>query len=72
MKQLRIQHVDVFSTIFQKATDIRKEEQRKFGVFFDDDYDYMQHLKDVDELNEVEPIASVSLQRNAASTKVLN
>ena len=62
----------VFSTIFQKAADIRKEEQRKFGVFFDDDYDYMQHLKDVDELNEVEPIASLSLQRNAASTKVLN
>ena len=72
LKRLRIQHVDVFSTIFQKSTDIRKEEQRKFGVFFDDDYDYMQHLKDVDEINEVEPIECVSLQRNAASTKVLN
>jgi len=23
-----------------------KEEERKFGVFFDDDYNYMQHLKD--------------------------
>ncbi|XP_066461563.1 protein LTV1 homolog [Eleutherodactylus coqui] len=24
----------------------RKEEQRKFGVFFDDDYNYLQHLKE--------------------------
>nr|CAG4646376.1 EOG090X08PQ [Macrothrix elegans] len=27
----------------------RKEEQAKFGVFFDDDYDYLQHLRDVDQ-----------------------
>uniref|UniRef100_A0A672G4Q9 Protein LTV1 homolog n=1 Tax=Salarias fasciatus TaxID=181472 RepID=A0A672G4Q9_SALFA len=24
----------------------RQEEQRKFGVFYDDDYDYLQHLKE--------------------------
>ncbi|XP_071359950.1 protein LTV1 homolog [Trachinotus anak] len=24
----------------------RREEQREFGVFFDDDYDYLQHLKE--------------------------
>lgn len=24
----------------------RREEQRKFGVFFDDDYDYLQHLRE--------------------------
>lgn len=24
----------------------RREEQRKFGVFFDDNYDYLQHLKE--------------------------
>ncbi|KAF7214421.1 protein LTV1 homolog isoform X2 [Nothobranchius furzeri] len=24
----------------------RREEQRQFGVFFDDDYDYLQHLKE--------------------------
>ncbi|XP_041839177.1 protein LTV1 homolog [Melanotaenia boesemani] len=24
----------------------RRKEQRKFGVFFDDDYDYLQHLKE--------------------------
>ncbi|XP_026166161.1 protein LTV1 homolog [Mastacembelus armatus] len=27
-------------------TEKRREEQRKFGVFFDDDYDYLQHLKE--------------------------
>lgn len=24
----------------------RKKEQQKFGVFFDDDYDYLQHLRE--------------------------
>ncbi|XP_063989879.1 protein LTV1 homolog [Diachasmimorpha longicaudata] len=28
----------------------RKEEQEKYGIFFDDDYDYLQHLKDVSKL----------------------
>lgn len=23
-----------------------KDEEHKFGIFFDDDYDYLQHLKD--------------------------
>ncbi|XP_060905124.1 protein LTV1 homolog [Labrus mixtus] len=27
-------------------TEKRQEEQREFGVFFDDDYDYLQHLKE--------------------------
>ncbi|KAG8444307.1 hypothetical protein GDO86_009477 [Hymenochirus boettgeri] len=27
-------------------TEKRKDEQRKFGVFFDDDYNYLQHLKE--------------------------
>ncbi|XP_076239549.1 LTV1 ribosome biogenesis factor [Calliopsis andreniformis] len=28
----------------------RKEEQQKYGIYFDDDYDYLQHLKDVNNL----------------------
>lgn len=28
----------------------RKEEQIKYGIYFDDDYDYLQHLKDVNTL----------------------
>lgn len=35
----------------------RKEEQRKYGILFDDDYDYLQHLKDVGEL-VLEPLAN--------------
>lgn len=28
----------------------RKEQQQKYGIYFDDDYDYLQHLKDVNSL----------------------
>ncbi|KAG7213301.1 hypothetical protein KM043_002600 [Ampulex compressa] len=28
----------------------RKEEQQKYGIYFDDDYDYLQHLRDVNSL----------------------
>lgn len=31
----------------------RREEQRNFGVFFDDDYDYLQHLKEPSGHNEL-------------------
>lgn len=49
------QHVLVQGT----DKDGHKEEQRKFGVFFDDDYDYMQHLKDTNEIYEVEMVDRV-------------
>lgn len=29
----------------------RKEEQQKYGIYFDDDYDYLQHLRDVNRLS---------------------
>ncbi|XP_061724135.1 protein LTV1 homolog [Cydia pomonella] len=31
----------------------RREEQRKYGVYFDDDYNYLQHLKDTKEVTLV-------------------
>ncbi|XP_040892990.1 protein LTV1 homolog [Toxotes jaculatrix] len=37
------QHVLLPAT--QLEAEKRREEQRKFGVFFDDNYDYLQHLK---------------------------
>lgn len=40
----------------------RREEQRKFGVFFDDEYDYMQHLKDTNEIYEVELVDRVYME----------
>lgn len=40
----------------------RREEQRKFGVFFDDDYDYLQHLKEASAQTEL--VAAVDLCRD--------
>lgn len=33
------------------ANEKRKEEQQKYGIYFDDDYDYLQHLRDVNTLS---------------------
>ena len=33
-------------------------------MFYDDDYDYLQHLKDVDELYAVEPVEAFTLQKS--------
>ncbi|GAB1610296.1 protein LTV1 homolog [Argonauta hians] len=38
------------------------EEQRKFGIYFDDDYNYLQHLKDTDETVEMEETERFQLQ----------
>jgi protein LTV1 len=32
----------------------KKEELKKFGIYFDDDYDYLQHLKDSKEVSNIE------------------
>jgi protein LTV1 len=32
--------------------EVRKEEQRKYGIDYEDDYDYMRHLKDRQEFSE--------------------
>jgi len=32
----------------------RKEEQQKYGIYKDDDYDYLQHLKDSKEISNIE------------------
>lgn len=45
------QHVLLPASLVDKTkgsnTSKRKEEQKKYGIFFDDDYDYLQHLRDV-------------------------
>ncbi len=48
---------------FQEKVCARKEQQKKHGVFFDDEYDYMQHLQDLDELSHVEPIQSFRIEK---------
>jgi len=37
---------DAPQMLLQPVDEKKKKEQREFGVFFDDDYNYMQHLKD--------------------------
>ncbi|XP_013421817.1 protein LTV1 homolog isoform X2 [Lingula anatina] len=34
----------------------KQEEQQKYGIFFDDGYDYMQHLKEANEAYELEAV----------------
>ncbi|XP_016415677.1 protein LTV1 homolog isoform X1 [Sinocyclocheilus rhinocerous] len=41
----------------------RKQEQRKFGVFFDDDYDYLQHLREAPQPTEL--VSAPRLRRDA-------
>lgn len=41
----------------------RREEQRKFGVFFDDDYDYLQHLREAPRPAEL--VSAPGLRRDA-------
>lgn len=43
----------------KESAEHRAVEQRKYGIHFDDDYDYLQHLKDVEELHDVHPGAEV-------------
>ncbi|XP_017517398.3 protein LTV1 homolog isoform X1 [Manis javanica] len=40
--------------------DERRAEQRKYGVFFDDDYDYLQHLKEPSGPSELIPTSAFS------------
>nr|KAF6462331.1 hypothetical protein HJG59_011362 [Molossus molossus] len=39
----------------------RRAEQRKYGVFFDDDYDYLQHLKEPSGPSELIPTSTLSV-----------
>ena len=34
----------------------QKEERAKYGIYFDDEYDYLQHLKDTNEGYDLEPV----------------
>ncbi len=50
----------------------RKEEQRKFGVYFDDDYDYLQHLRDPGVvLGDLEQVERVAAKQGAADAETV-
>uniref|UniRef100_A0A8C3SI29 Protein LTV1 homolog n=1 Tax=Chelydra serpentina TaxID=8475 RepID=A0A8C3SI29_CHESE len=52
----------------QKVNEQRREEQRKYGVFFDDDYNYLQHLKEASGPSELVPsdVSAWALQGRVA------
>lgn len=43
---------DYAFVVAQVETEKRRAEQREYGVFFDDDYDYLQHLKEASGTSE--------------------
>ena len=40
----------MYTRWIQVTAESNREELKKYGVFYDDGYDYMQHLRDVDDL----------------------
>lgn len=44
----------------------RRKEQRDFGVFFDDDYDYLQHLKEASGPSELVAAGPSHFNRGAS------
>ncbi|OQR67486.1 protein LTV1-like [Tropilaelaps mercedesae] len=41
------------------SADKRRAEQQKYGIYFDDDYNYLQHLRDVRVVGEMERVVRV-------------
>ncbi|CAG5043853.1 unnamed protein product [Parnassius apollo] len=48
----------------------RKEEQRKYGIYFDDDYNYLQHLKDTKEVTMVLQPKATHKKKEKTVTKI--
>ncbi|XP_038218416.1 protein LTV1 homolog [Zerene cesonia] len=47
----------------------QKEEQRKYGIYFDDDYNYLQHLKDTKEVTLVLQPKAIHKRKQPAGSK---
>ncbi|KAF4526743.1 hypothetical protein B566_EDAN015090 [Ephemera danica] len=48
-----------------KQDEKKKEEQRKYGIFFDDNYDYLQHLRPAgDAVTEWEPVEKFRITKS--------
>ena len=43
------------------SEEVQKEEQKKYGIDYDDDYDYMQHLKGIDEFRDDDDVEIVEI-----------
>ena len=51
----------IFCDCLLKDPEDRQKEQQKYGVFYEDDYDYLQHLKDVGDFKQskLQPVSSL-------------
>ncbi|XP_033737224.1 protein LTV1 homolog isoform X2 [Pecten maximus] len=56
----------------KKDFDKKKEEERKYGVFYDDEYDYMQHLRETNEAYVLEAVDDkrISSKREQQAVKI--
>lgn len=59
----------VLLPVDSKEEEKRKEEQMKYGIFFEDDYDYMQHLRDTDEAYSLEPVERFRISEKSTEIK---
>lgn len=63
-KKLRIWY------LFLQEEEKRKEELIKYGIFFEDDYDYMQHLRDTEEAYSLEPVERFRISEKSTEKQV--
>lgn len=57
--------------IYQKKDEKTIEEEQKFGVYFEDEYNYMQHLKDVNEVYSMESMDRVRIEAPQPKKQVM-
>lgn len=62
-------HVLLEESSKEKETKDRREELQKYGIYFDDNYDYLKHLKDVNSVAEGETILEQVRISNAPNSE---
>ena len=61
----------ILQPIASEKNEARREQQREFGIYFDDNYDYLQHLRDKDEGGiEWEEVETFKINKEDAKVKV--
>jgi len=48
----------------------RKERLATMGIYYDDEYDYEQHMRTVEQMNQVEPSGDLELFRVGSTAAV--
>uniref|UniRef100_X1ZD67 Protein LTV1 homolog n=1 Tax=Capitella teleta TaxID=283909 RepID=X1ZD67_CAPTE len=56
----------------EAAQEKKKEKLRTYGIYYEDDYDYMQHMKSVNEVHDVAPTEVFRIQSQQKEDSVVN